>query len=189
MTKLENKKVRCANCKKYSEQLVVYNLDFSVEEANENTDFMNHIQVCPFCGHFAINIDFNIKELIFIPFQSVGDLKFGMKRKEVRRILGGFRQLPKDLYAKNSSDSFNGVMDCYYDEEDLLNSIVVSNEITVVFNEQIIMPLKEKEFNKLFKDAKTNFDGENMTWVESLGLTSYNYNKQVSSLTFQAKEL
>ena len=35
----------------------------------------------------------------------------------------------------------------------------------------------------MFKDAVLNYDGESMTWVKSLGITSYNYEGEVSSLT------
>ena len=129
------------------------------------------------------------KELIVVPYKSVGDLSFGMKRDEVRKIMGEYIIIPKEIFSNNSSDSFyNGKIDCYYNKDDLFYGAIISNEINVILNGKQILPISEKDFNNMFDDALLNYAEESMTFVKSVGLTSYNYDKEVSSLTVGTKE-
>lgn len=125
-----------------------------------------------------------IKELNVIPYKSVGNLIFGMSRTEVRNIMGEQKEIPKNPFSDNSADKFyENSINCYYDKYDKLSGVVITNNFTVFLNGEIILPISEEKFNKMFKDAVLNYDGESMTWVKSLGITSYNYEGEVSSLT------
>ncbi len=125
-----------------------------------------------------------IKELNVIPYKSVGNLIFGMSRTEVRNIMGEYKEISKNPFSDNSADKFyENSINCYYDKYDKLSGVVITNNFTVFLNGEIILPISEEKFNKMFKDAVLNYDGESMTWVKSLGITSYNYEGEVSSLT------
>ena len=116
-------------------------------------------------------------------------MSFGMKRETVRAIMGEYRVFPKDPYADNSSDSFSeGKFNCYYDKEDRLYGVIVSNEFEVKLEDKVILPISEKKFAAMFEDAVLNYDGEEMTWVKSVGLTAYNYDGKVSFLTIGTNE-
>lgn len=129
------------------------------------------------------------KNIIVIPYKSVGNLNFGMKREEVRKIMGEYNEIPKSLYADNSSDSFcNSKIDCYYDKSDILYGIIISNEFNVILDGKTILPLSEEEFAKMFDDAILNYDDESMTWVKSVGITAYNYDGNVSTLTIGTED-
>lgn len=124
-----------------------------------------------------------IRTLNIVPYKSVGDLNFGMKRQEVRNIMGEYKEIPQGQFAANSVDSFNNIIDCYYDKYDSLNGVIISNAVNVFLDGKTILPIKEEDFNKMFDDAVSNYADENMTWVKSVGLTSYNYEGYVSTLT------
>ena len=113
MTKVVNKKIKCAKCGTESDQMIVYSINYSLGKAEDNSELREHKQVCPNCNYTAKNIDFKIKNLNVVPYKSVGELNFGMKREEVRKIMGEYQEYPKGQFADNSNDSFNGKIDCY----------------------------------------------------------------------------
>ena len=126
---------------------------------------------------------------VVIPYQSVGDLSFGMERDEVRELMGEFHVIPQGTYDTNSADSFyDNAIDCYYNKNNRFFGIVIMNKYSVVLDDKTIMPSSEKDFAAMFADAILEYDGENMTWVPSIGVTAYNYDEEVSSLTIGSKE-
>ena len=56
MTKVLKKKVVCANCGEESEQLVVYSVNYSLGDIENNKKLIKHQQVCPKCSYSAPNI-------------------------------------------------------------------------------------------------------------------------------------
>ena len=183
MTNVVEKSIRCSKCGSMSTQTTVYSIDYSVGNMEDNAKLREHMQVCPHCNYTAKNIDFAIETLNIVPYKSVGDLVFGMTRQEVRDILGGCFQIPKSQYDICTCDSFNRILDCYYNDYEVLVGIIISDEITVTVNGLTVLPISEADFDKLFDDAVLEYDGESQTWVKSVGITSYNYDGRVSSLT------
>ena len=53
MTKVVNKKVKCINCEKDSEQMMVYSVNFSLGKKEDNERLMQHQQTCPHCNYTA----------------------------------------------------------------------------------------------------------------------------------------
>ena len=62
MTKVSNVIVKCANCGKESEQLVVYSVNFSLGSKEDNEKLMQHKQKCPNFGYEAEDISQNKEE-------------------------------------------------------------------------------------------------------------------------------
>ena len=56
MTKVGNKMVKCAKCEKESEQLIVFSVNFSLGEKEDNEKLLNRKQKCPHCGYEANDI-------------------------------------------------------------------------------------------------------------------------------------
>ena len=56
MTKVATKIVKCANCGKESEQLLVFSVNFSLGSKEDNEKLMKHMQKCPECGYEAVDI-------------------------------------------------------------------------------------------------------------------------------------
>ncbi len=56
MTKVKKEKVICSNCKKESEQLIIYSINYSLGTKESNDKLQNHIQECPHCGYKNSNI-------------------------------------------------------------------------------------------------------------------------------------
>ncbi len=60
MTKVVEKKVRCAKCGVESNQMIVYSVSFLFGTKEDNEKLMNHQQTCPNCNYKAADI--SIKE-------------------------------------------------------------------------------------------------------------------------------
>ncbi len=56
MTKIRKESVKCANCGKESEQLLVFSVNFLLGSKEDNEKLMNHMQKCPECGYEAVDI-------------------------------------------------------------------------------------------------------------------------------------
>ena len=56
MTKVGKKIVKCANCGKESEQLLVYSVNFMLGSKEDNAKLIENKQKCPNCGYEAVDI-------------------------------------------------------------------------------------------------------------------------------------
>ena len=86
-----------------------------------------------------------IRRFEVTPTRSVGDIGFGMKRSEVRSLLGGFseyRNRPKD---KNTADCFDICQAFYSDDDDL--EFIMFHEL-----DDIELKCEGKTLNKMTKD-------------------------------------
>lgn len=62
MTKVMMKKVKCIKCGTESDQMIVYSVNFSLGNKEDNEKLMGHKQVCPNCNYSAPDISFIIAE-------------------------------------------------------------------------------------------------------------------------------
>ncbi len=56
MTKVVMKKVKCVKCGTESDQMIVYSVNFSLGNKEDNEKLMEHKQVCPNCNYSAPDI-------------------------------------------------------------------------------------------------------------------------------------
>ena len=58
MTKVAERTVKCAKCGKKSEQLIVFSVNFSLGNREDNENLLKRKQICPYCNYSAIDISF-----------------------------------------------------------------------------------------------------------------------------------
>ena len=85
------------------------------------------------------------------PFESVGTIEFGAKRKETRSKLGEFKEFKKTKFSKNTTDDF-GNFHIFYDESDRVAAIEFFRNAEVYFREKNLFVLDKTALVSLFND-------------------------------------
>jgi hypothetical protein len=93
--------------------------------------------------------------------RSVGDINIGMKRSEVREMLGDYREFKIDAEGMNTFDQFSE-FNIGYDENDQVNfiSIHLPNNFKIEFNGKIISEMSSLELFSFIKDLDSNVELE-----------------------------
>jgi len=65
-------------------------------------------------------------EIKAIPLKSVNGIKFGMKREEVRKLLGEYEEFKKSVLSTNTTDDF-GYCHVYYNKNKSYDGKTVNN--------------------------------------------------------------
>lgn len=103
-----------------------------------------------------------------IPLVQVNGVKFGMKRSEVRAILGEATEFFKTETSTTLTDDF-GYCHVFYDNNDECEAIEIFDEVEVYIDDKLIFPTdKEAAFNMF----KSDFDD---LIQDDEGLISYKY--------------
>ena len=75
-----------------------------------------------------------------IPTQSVGSIRFGMMREDVRTAVGSTcTEFRKSKFSKNTADDF-GFMHVFYDEKNTCEAVELFNDCTVMVDGVCLMP-------------------------------------------------
>jgi len=62
MTKVVKKNVKCAKCETESQQMIVFSVNFLLENAESAEKLTKHQQVCPKCNYTETDISVLIEE-------------------------------------------------------------------------------------------------------------------------------
>jgi hypothetical protein len=108
-----------------------------------------------------------------VPLKGVGAITFGMKRKEVRKILGDWQEFRKNRFSKATADSF-GFCHVYYDTNECCEAVEFFSEAELLLNEKNILTMAFKDFcgyvKKLDSDLQIAADG---CTSKKIGLSAY----------------
>lgn len=75
-----------------------------------------------------------------IPTQSVGSIRFGMMREDVRTAVGSTcTEFRKSKFSKNTTDDF-GFMHVFYDEKNTCEAVELFDDCTVKVDDVCLMP-------------------------------------------------
>lgn len=83
-----------------------------------------------------------------IPLKEVAGVEFGMKRIEVRKILGKANEFKKSKFSKTFSDDF-GFCHVFYNTNDECEAIEVFKEVQVIINDKVVFPTTLDEAKKI----------------------------------------
>ena len=145
MNGISRETVKCAKCAKESQQLVIYSVNYSLGDNENNDKLVSHKQKCPYCGYEAISIDslsdkLKREELVKITKEFIND----SNKYEIFKI-------PNKLYLdyfKKIEDKFNA----YSFEED--SRFVTYGRLSF---------LKE-ELTQRLNDDKLRYEEPNSVW-------------------------
>ena len=126
-------------------------------------------------------------EISVTPLVSVGRIKFGMNRSDVRQILGGdFVEFRKSKFSKNTSDDFH-FLHVYYDVDDKCIAVELFDDLVIKEND-VIIPMEQKHNQKWLCDLDKNAEiTENDAISQKLSIGISYIDGKVDSILFGRK--
>lgn len=122
-------------------------------------------------------------KLTVIPTKRVGDIKFGMSRNSVRKILNiNLEEFKKTPSSKNTTDDF-GFCHVFYDESDKCEAIEIHGDVIVELNGQKIYPNNFSVLEGLINDFEKE-DNDYISVSKSIGVSVSSENKNIKSILF-----
>ena len=118
-----------------------------------------------------------------VPLKEVNGIKFGMKRAEVRKILGEAREFKKSKFSKITTDDF-GFCHVFYNTNDECEAVEIFEDIEVVIDGRIVFP-GEIDTEKVAIDGFVEEDGSWINAQKSIGI--YAPDKNMESILFGIK--
>ena len=105
----------------------------------------------------------------FIPYTSVGAIKFGEAREEVRKTLGTYKEYKKNKFSKNTLDDF-GFCQVFYNLENKVVAIELYRNAELVYNNVNLFSLNKAQLTSLLSGQEIVEDEYGLT-IPSLGLS------------------
>lgn len=118
-------------------------------------------------------------KLCAVPLVSVGKVRFGMSRVDVRNIWGEYREFRKTIFSQNTADDF-GFCHVFYDNNDCCEAIEIF-DAEVFLNDQLVFPCNKDGVKTSFPNAKKEYDSY-LDKEKSIGL--YIPDEQAESILF-----
>ena len=118
-----------------------------------------------------------------VPLKEVNGIKFGMKRAEVRKILGEAREFKKSKFSKITTDDF-GFCHVFYNTNDECEAVEIFEDVEVVIDGRIVFP-GEIDTEKVAIDGFVEEDGSWINAQKSIGI--YAPDKNMESILFGIK--
>lgn len=105
------------------------------------------------------------------PLVSIGAIKFGMSREELRNLLGNkYTEFRKTKYSKNTTDDY-GRFHVFYTEENKVEAVEIFDGIEVLLNNEVIFPVAASEIERKIPGIEKS--GDEYTHVDmSIGIAT-----------------
>lgn len=110
------------------------------------------------------------------PLKEVNGIKFGMKREDVRKIIGEAKEFKKSKFSKNTTDDF-GYCHVFYNDDDECEAIEIFNNTEVLINETVVFPINISEIKAIIKDLVEE-EGSFISKSQSIGIYAPNGNME-----------
>lgn len=110
------------------------------------------------------------------PLKEVNGIKFGMKREDVRKIIGEAKEFKKSKLSKNTTDDF-GYCHVFYNDDDECEAIEIFNNTEVLINETVVFPINISEIKTIIKDLVEE-EGSFISKSQSIGIYAPNGNME-----------
>ena len=103
------------------------------------------------------------------PLVSVGEIKIGMNRDEVHKLLGQqHKEFKKNKFSKNTTDDY-GRFHVFYTTNNMVDAIEFFEGIELVLDGKVIFPIKTDDIEKMIPGIVK--DGNSYTNIEeSIGI-------------------
>jgi hypothetical protein len=132
-------------------------------------------------------------EMNIVPFEKVGDLLFGAKREEVRKLLGpDFETFRKAQWSTNTTDDYSALgLHLYYNKQDELEFVEMFPPAIPKFKEINLLQGTIEEVVKILQtfDANPETDGASYVFYKiGISLYSESEDKSVEAVSAFAKD-
>ncbi len=115
-----------------------------------------------------------------VPLKEVAGIKLGMKRSEVRKVLGEANEFKKTKFSKTLTDDF-GFCHVFYNSDDECEAIELFKEVQVMIDGRLVFPTTLDEAKKIFGELMED-DGNYISEKDSVGI--YAPNGSMESILF-----
>ena len=103
-----------------------------------------------------------------VPLKEVAGVKFGMKRSEVRKVLGQANEFKKTKFSKTFADDF-GFCHVFYNSDDECEAIELFKEVQVVIDGMLVFPTTLDEAKKILGELQED-GGSYISEKDSVGI-------------------
>lgn len=103
-----------------------------------------------------------------IPLKEVAGIKFGMKRSEVRKVLGEANEFKKTKFSKTLTDDF-GFCHVFYNSDDECEAIELFKEVQVMIDDRLVFPTTLDEAKKILGELMEDV-GSYISEKDSVGI-------------------
>lgn len=105
----------------------------------------------------------------FTPYISVGAIKFGESREDVRKSFGAYEEYKKNKFSTNTLDDF-GFCQVFYDASNKVEAVEMYRNVKLVYNNVNLFTLNKKQLSNVFQGHDISEDETGMS-IPSLGLS------------------
>jgi hypothetical protein len=118
------------------------------------------------------------------PLNGVHNIKFGMDRKDVRKLFcNEAHEFKKSKFSKNTTDDF-GIFHVYYDKNDKCEAVEIFNDVNVSIDGRIVFPIEVISAKEVVGDFE-EVDGSYISKKSSIGI--YAPSGKMESILFGIK--
>lgn len=118
-----------------------------------------------------------------VPLKEVAGVQFGMKRTEVRKVLGEANEFKKSKFSKTFTDDF-AFCHVFYNSNDECEAIELFNEVQVMIGDKLVFPTTLDEAKKILGEL-TEEVGSYISKKNSVGI--YAPDGSMESILFGAE--
>ncbi len=104
-------------------------------------------------------------------YESVGSVKFGASREDVRKNNGPYKEFKKSRFSKNTTDDFLG-FHVFYNEDNKVCAVEVFRETELYFRGVSLFSKTYPELKALLKDSNVVEDSSGITY-KTFGFSVY----------------
>ena len=127
-----------------------------------------------------------MKKLEIKSYESVGNIRLGEKREDVRKSNGVYKEFKKTRFSNNSTDDF-GKFHVYYNDNNIVIAIEFFRESELSFHGTLLFQKTLSELKALLKDSEIVEDSCSIIY-KTLGFAIYSSNKkEIESITVFCK--
>lgn len=116
----------------------------------------------------------------FIPYTSVGPIKFGEPRNDVRIALGDYKEYKKNKFSENTLDDF-GSCQVFYNKQNQVEAIELYRNSELIFKGVNLFSLNESQLVAIVNDPDAQKDEYSITFP-SIGMSITLIDKEPDSI-------
>lgn len=126
-----------------------------------------------------------MKQMTFIPYKSIGSVRFGSKREIVRKDNPKYFEFRKNKFSRNTTDNY-GLYHVFYTKENCVEAVEVFKGIDIVLDGVTISSLSPDELVRHLSDPKMVKESDSINFPSN-GLSLSINDGTIESYLFYAR--
>ncbi|MDE7414562.1 MAG: hypothetical protein K2N05_12355 [Muribaculaceae bacterium] len=104
-----------------------------------------------------------MESMNFIPYTSVGAIKFGESRSNVRFVMGAYKEYKKNKFSSNTLDDFGGCQ-VFYTKDNTVEAVEVYRNVELLYKGENLFNMNKEELISIFNDPQRKEDEYGITF-------------------------